>query len=158
MADKIFRATKALGYRRGTIRKDGIVPSDYPRLKEGLRRGWIVEDSPATVISSEEIVEPTVTVPEVINEIAEVIPEPVTAAETDFEPLDPDPEPELETVDVRLIGDLDFLKPGNVAKLTEAGLVFVADLEGWTFEQLREIKGIGKSKANQLLSAYADNQ
>ena len=55
-----------------------------------------------------------------------------------------------------LIADLEFLSNRDITKLTEKGIVNVMDLEGWTSDQLTDIRGIGLSKANKLLDEHQD--
>lgn len=184
-----YRATKSLGYKGKHIRKGERVPADYLRLREGLRRGWVIEvDDPGSVPIITEPAAPASLnegVEEIVKHIEASDPEPIPETYTEVvnEPVSEyhkiELEPKLEVVSVEeadsfphstediiskvpetadakeiLLDDLSFLKPDNISVLLEAGLLEVADLQGWTYSQLTDLKGIGNAKANQLLDAY----
>lgn len=152
-----YRAIVTLAVKRGRdIPKGELVPSSYPRLAEALRRGWIVEDGavptptkktstpPAPVIIPPSPPEP-VQDPEGIEThltpgdtpLAGYTPGPVNSEQSEKDPF-------------------DGIVTGYMQKraLAEANIKSVADLAGWDVEQLQSLKGIGKTRATQLIELY----
>jgi hypothetical protein len=126
------------------IKPGDRIPDNFPRLKEGLRRGWIAEVTqveglpltptvePATILLSQPKIE------EMNNSVVEG-----ELSESHFN---------LSS----LISNFEFLSVKDISELNEKGIIEISNLEGWTVEQLTELRGIGVAKANKLLDAYSD--
>jgi hypothetical protein len=127
-------AKVALPYKGRFISKGAEVPADYKRLKEGLRRGWIVRKGGSTASF------PPINPPELVVEPKE--PEVKTAIIVNI--IEDEP----------LIAGLDFLTPLAKQSLAEENILHVGDLAGWDEERLDELKGIGGSLARHLVEEY----
>lgn len=162
----IYRTTKALSKKGGIIPNGGRVSAAHPRFDEGIRNGWIVKDDNSAI-------ESTPPVPSLSEEVeTEPKPEPIMDPETvpesvsaESEEIEPEPEPETlsessneetgdESNDSLLISDIDFLGRVDESALLERGIMQISDLEGWTVGRLMTVRGIGSTKADQLMDMY----
>ena len=143
-----YIAKIALPYRGRFIPPGAKVPEDSKRLAEGIKRGWIkvVGDPAATTlpvrtVAKAPVVVETVTVEPIVVE--------TVIAETEILA------PEITKVDDSpLIEDLDGLNPMAKKSLTKAGIINVAQLEGYSAEALDDLPGIGVALAQRLLAEF----
>lgn len=114
------------------IHKGSEVPKNHPRLKHGLKRGWIVvSGGPAASPPPVKGKKP---------KPAEVEPEVVDIATTGESRG-----PAIDSLDI----------PAMVLEsLTDSGIIYVGDLVGWDAERLDALRGIGEKTAEQLLKEF----
>lgn len=145
----IYKTTKALSTRGRIIPKGGRVPSSHPRFHEGIKNGWIVKEGNGAVKSA-----PPVSPSE---KAKSSITEPPLEAITDTEEVEttePDSDGLAEDSDSPTIDELEFLNRMDEAALLEQEIMQVSDLKDWTAERLEAIRGIGPTKAAQLIETY----
>ena len=145
-----YISKRTLHYKSRFILKGQVVPSDYKRLAEGIKRCWIVDtDGPAASPSLALREVDTITTPATGDSVPT---QPVAVSTGDITP------DELPEYVEPAIEDLDYLMPMAMAKesLEAEGVVTIRDLEGWDVEALDELRGIGVILAERLLSDYAE--
>ena len=159
----IYRTTKALSKKGGIIPTGGRVSSSHPRFNEGVKGGWIVKDgkeakeskTPVFPSSSEETKKEVEIIPTVVPQEAfysepEAKPtglEEVTeGALTGEEIPSKNPSP--------MIDELEFLGRTDESALLEESILQVSDLQDWNVDRLMRLRGIGMSKATQLMDVY----
>ena len=122
------------------------VPPDYPRLAEGIKRGWIeVTGDPAATPSP--VKKSAASLPPVVGDpMAEQL------ATTGDEVIAPEEPPEYVEPSIE---DIDHLNPMAQESLKEKGVVYIRDLDGWDVEALDELRGIGVKLAERLISEFA---
>jgi len=144
-----YISKRTLHHKNRFIPKGGIVPADYKRLNEGIRRGWIV------VSGDPAATPPPVKEPEATS-LPPVVGDPDAGQLTvSTEVIAPDESPEYAYAEPS-IDDLDYLNPMSKKSLKEKGIVRIRDLEGWDVEALDELRGIGVKLAERLLSDFAE--
>ena len=128
-----YIAKRTLHHKSRFINKGDIVPSDYRRLSEGLRKGWITNtDGPAAAD------------PPPVKGIVD---------KSDAAPNEVEPEAAQE-VPAETIESLDYLQPMAKKSLAEKSVILIADLRGWTIGDLKELRGIGEKLATRLIADY----
>ena len=126
-----YIATLCLHYKSRFIKPGQRVPADYPRLAEGIKRGWITKAGPAASPPPVKGKKP---------KPAEVEPEVVDIATTGESRG-----PAIDSLDI----------PAMVLEsLTDSGIIYVGDLVGWDAERLDALRGIGEKTAEQLLKEF----
>lgn len=169
-----YKTTRALSKKGGIISTGGTVSPSHPRFDEGIRKGWIVKigrdaKSKKPLPVSPKETETTNKLPEVTDEapasegppkLENVVEEILGTHELGDPGLEATPTDESNVstadsgTDTITIDELDFIYPQDEAALLEKQILEVSDLKGWSVEELMVIRGIGKSKATQLLDAY----
>jgi len=157
-----YLAIKALNYKGSVILKGQRVPQEYPRLDEGIKRGWIVEDSSLKDDSPAEVVydyigyaekPPSSASPE--DESEEEITLEVPAETVEVEQVQTEPPLRDIQCDVKdSIDKLDFLTASDRIFMRTKGIELVLDLGGYSVEALCKIPRIGKTKALRLVEIY----
>lgn len=132
-----YIAKKTLHCKGRFISKGQRVPSDYSRLAEGLRRGWVVNIADPAAPSPN----PIVAKPEII--VKPVIEEKVLEA----------PKP---TEDIGCIAALPWLSAMAKDSLDAIGVKTIADLAPYSMLDLIKLKGIGEATAEKLVLAFND--
>jgi len=135
-----YISTRTLHHKSGFINKGGVVPHDYKRLNEGLKRGWI------KIVGG-----PAATPPPVVTESYD---ERLTQPEAvSTEVIAPDEPPESDQL---IIENLDYLMPLAKKSLAEEGILYIHQLAEWDVDELRGLRGIGAKLAERLLADYAE--
>ena len=130
-----YIAKRNLHYKSRFINPGQRVPADYPRLEEGIKRGWIVKRGDPAALPK-----PGRGRPKKIKELSVDIVSEST--------------PILSEPRGQLITDLDYLNSNARESLADSGIIHVGDLIGWDAESLDALRGIGERLAQQLLEEF----
>lgn len=164
-----YRARRTINSPHGgLIMPGGVVPEDHPRIRDGLRKGFIerVDGDPAPTppppaepergdLPETEGWPPTP--PEEKARLASI-----AAGATVFkgpsvsEAATPPADPHTEADPEMPISALPFMARKAIETLEAVGVTTVRHIRGWTREGLVNVPNIGPATADKLLAAYHD--